>query len=115
MKLCIEDSGRQIEQLVVELTLFTNIISADPPRLPLPDHVHRFVPLNRANNQFRNRLSPLEDRRSDCFAHALFRLLTADHHSCNTSSKSVSSSKWNHLSSVSAASKELTRQIKSDK
>jgi len=33
-------SGRQIEQLVDELTLFTNIIAAGPPRLPLPDHVH---------------------------------------------------------------------------
>ena len=41
-------SGRQIGQLVDELILFTNIIAADPPRLPLPDHVHRFVSLNRS-------------------------------------------------------------------
>src|SRR5215467_14548727 len=46
--LCIEVSGRQIEQLVDELMLFTNIIAADPPRLPLPDHMHRFVSLNRS-------------------------------------------------------------------
>ena len=38
----------QIEQLVDELILLTNIIAADPPRLPLPDHVHRFVSLNRS-------------------------------------------------------------------
>jgi hypothetical protein len=36
-------SSRQIEQPVDELILFTNIIAADPPRLPFPDHVHRFV------------------------------------------------------------------------
>ena len=41
-------SSRQIEQPVDELILFTNIIAADPPRLPLPDHVHRFVSLNRS-------------------------------------------------------------------
>ena len=33
-------SGSQIEQLVDELILLANIIVADPPRLPLPDHVH---------------------------------------------------------------------------
>jgi len=30
------------------LILLSNIIAADPPRLPLPDHVHRFVSLNRS-------------------------------------------------------------------
>jgi hypothetical protein len=40
-------SGKQIEQLVDELILFAYIIAADPPRLPLPDDVHRFVSLNR--------------------------------------------------------------------
>src|SRR5215831_13602608 len=46
-QLCIEVSGRQIEQLVDKLILFTNILAADPPRLPLPDPVYRFVSLNR--------------------------------------------------------------------
>src|SRR5271156_6545169 len=40
--------GSQIEQLVDKLILFANIIVADPPRLPLPDHVHRLVSLNRS-------------------------------------------------------------------
>ena len=44
----MEVSGRQIEQLVNELILFTNILAADPPRLPLPDPVYRFVSLNRS-------------------------------------------------------------------
>src|ERR1035437_2991053 len=43
-----EVSGSQIEQLVDELILFANIIVADPPRLPLPDHVHRLGSLNRS-------------------------------------------------------------------
>ena len=43
-----EVSGSQIEQLVDELILFANIIVADPPRLPLPDHVHRLVSLDRS-------------------------------------------------------------------
>src|SRR5712672_2109398 len=42
-----EASGRQIEHLVAALILLSNIIAADPPRLPLPDHVHRLVSLNR--------------------------------------------------------------------
>src|ERR1700719_5323589 len=41
-------SGSQIEQLVDELILFANIIAADPPRLPLADHVHRLVTFNRS-------------------------------------------------------------------
>jgi hypothetical protein len=44
----IEVSGHQIEQLVDELILFANISVADPPCLPLVDHVHRFVSLNRS-------------------------------------------------------------------
>ena len=44
----MEVSGRQIEQLVDELILFTNILAADPPRLHLPDPVYRFVSLNRS-------------------------------------------------------------------
>src|SRR5271154_3896938 len=43
-----EVSGSHIEQPVDELILFANIIVADPPRLPLPDHVHRLVSLNRS-------------------------------------------------------------------
>ena len=43
-----EVSARQIEQLVDELILFVNISVADPPHLPLPDHVHRFVSLDRS-------------------------------------------------------------------
>src|SRR5215831_6434530 len=47
------------------------------------------IPAHRANNQFRSRLSPLEDRRSGCFSHALFRLPAAARHSCNTSGLTV--------------------------
>jgi hypothetical protein len=42
-----EASGRQVEQWVDALILLANIIAADPPRLPLPDHVHRLVSLDR--------------------------------------------------------------------
>jgi hypothetical protein len=41
-------SGSQIEQLVDELILFADISVADPPRLPLPDHVQRLVSLDRS-------------------------------------------------------------------
>jgi hypothetical protein len=41
-------SGWQIEQLVDELILFTNMLASDPPRLPLPDPVYRFVSINRS-------------------------------------------------------------------
>src|SRR5215472_12154362 len=41
-------SGRQIVQLVDELILLANISPADPPRLPLTDHVHRLVSRNRS-------------------------------------------------------------------
>src|SRR5215469_7821663 len=44
----MELSGRQIEQLVDELILFTNILAADPSRLALPDPVCRFVSINRS-------------------------------------------------------------------
>jgi hypothetical protein len=47
-KLGGEVSGSQIEQLVDELILLANIVVADPLRLPLPDHVHRLVSLNRS-------------------------------------------------------------------
>ena len=42
------------------------------------------VPAHRAQNQRGLRLSPLEDRRSDCLLHHLFRLPAATGHSCNT-------------------------------
>ena len=38
----------QIEQLVDEPILLANIIVADPPRLPLADHVHSLVSRNRS-------------------------------------------------------------------
>src|ERR1700746_2593905 len=43
-----EASGSQIEQSVDELILLANISPADPPRLPLADHVQRFVSRNRS-------------------------------------------------------------------
>ena len=43
-----EVSGSQIERLVDEPILLASIIAADPARLRLPDHVHRFVALNRS-------------------------------------------------------------------
>src|SRR5262249_20970375 len=43
-----EVSGRQIEQSVDELILLANISAADPPRLPLADHVQRLVSRNRS-------------------------------------------------------------------
>ena len=43
-----EVSGSQIEQLVDELILLANIIVADPPRLPLPDHMDSLVSRNRS-------------------------------------------------------------------
>src|SRR5215831_20974563 len=47
------------------------------------------IPAHRANNQFRSRLSPLEDRRSGCFSHTLVRLPTVARHSCNTSDQEL--------------------------
>ena len=41
-------SGGQFEELVDELNLTPNISSAHPPNLPLPDHVHRLITLNRS-------------------------------------------------------------------
>jgi hypothetical protein len=41
-----EVSGSQIGQLVDELILLSDIIVADPPRLPLADHVHRLLSCN---------------------------------------------------------------------
>src|SRR5215472_3601303 len=43
-----EVSGHQIEQSVNELILLANISVADPPRLPLADHVQRLVSRNRS-------------------------------------------------------------------
>src|ERR1039458_3017653 len=40
--------GCQIEKAVDELNLTKNIISCHPSSLPLPDHVHCFVALNRS-------------------------------------------------------------------
>ena len=42
------------------------------------------VPAHGAQNQCGLRLPPLEDRRSDCLLHHLFRLPVAAGHSCNT-------------------------------
>src|SRR5450759_5215644 len=39
--------GCQVEKAVDELNLAKNIISCHPSSLPLPDHVDRFVTLNR--------------------------------------------------------------------
>jgi hypothetical protein len=41
-------SGGQFEELVDELNLTPNIFPAYPTSLPLPDHVHSFVTLNRS-------------------------------------------------------------------
>ena len=38
----------QFEELVDELNLTPNIRSAHPPNLPLPQHVHRLITLNRS-------------------------------------------------------------------
>jgi len=43
-----EVSSRQLEQSVDELMLLANISPADPPRLPLADHVQRLVSRNRS-------------------------------------------------------------------
>jgi len=43
-----EVSDGQIEQLVDELILVANIIGADPPRLPLADHMYSLVSGNRS-------------------------------------------------------------------
>lgn len=41
-------SGCQIEKVVDELNLSKKIVSCRPSNLTLPDHVNRFVPLNRS-------------------------------------------------------------------
>ena len=41
-------SCRHLEQVVNELNLSLNIRTAHPPRLPLPDHVHGLVALDRS-------------------------------------------------------------------
>ena len=40
--------GDQPEELSDEPDLTANIIASHPPNLPLPDHVHRFIALNRS-------------------------------------------------------------------
>ena len=47
-------SGRQIEQLLDKLILFTNLIVADPARLPLMEHGHRLISLNHSPPGERN-------------------------------------------------------------
>ena len=46
MRECQE--GTVVGQLVDELNLSPNIRTAHPPRLPLPDHVHGLVSLDRS-------------------------------------------------------------------
>ena len=41
-------SDRQVEQLVNELNLAPNLCPAHPPNLPLPQHVDRFITLDRS-------------------------------------------------------------------
>ena len=41
-------SCRHLEQVIDELNLSPHIRTADPPRLPLPDHVHGLVALDRS-------------------------------------------------------------------
>ena len=41
-------SCRHLEQVMDELNLLPNIRTAHPPRLPLPDHVHSLVVLDRS-------------------------------------------------------------------
>ena len=40
--------GSHLEQLFNKLNLTPNVIAPHPPNLPLPDHVHRFIALNRS-------------------------------------------------------------------
>jgi len=41
-------SGGQFEELLDELNLKPNVSPANPPNLPFPNHVHRFISLNRS-------------------------------------------------------------------
>jgi len=41
----------KIEQLVDELILPADIVAADPPPLPFPNHVHRLITLNRSSRR----------------------------------------------------------------
>ena len=45
---CRVFSGCQIEKAVDELNLAKKVVSCHPSNLPLPDHVNRFVTLNRS-------------------------------------------------------------------
>ncbi len=48
MRVEVVISSWQFKELVDELNLTPNIVPAYPPNLPLPDHVHGFVALNRS-------------------------------------------------------------------
>jgi hypothetical protein len=41
-------SGRHLEQFVDQLSLSSDIRTAHPPRLPIPNYVHRLITLHRA-------------------------------------------------------------------
>ena len=58
-------------------------MSGRPIKRTLRERVPK-VPAHGAHNQLGLGLSPLEDRRSDCLLHDLFRLPAAVGHSCNT-------------------------------
>ena len=53
-------SCSHLEQLVDELHLLPNIRTAHPPRLPLPDHVHCLVSLDRSQDLANQKLAILE-------------------------------------------------------
>ena len=48
MRVDVVISSGQFKELVDELNLTPNIFPAYPPNLPLTDHVHGFVALNRS-------------------------------------------------------------------
>ena len=51
-------SCRHLEQVMDELNLLPNIRTAHPPRLPLPDHVHSLVALDRSPRRLKNHGTP---------------------------------------------------------
>ena len=71
-----EYGGLKMEQAKLAEQLFD---IAERERVPK-------VPAHSAKNQLGLGLSPLEDRRSDCLLHDLFRLPAAAGQSCNTTS-----------------------------
>ena len=46
--ICTAILGSHLEQLVNELNLAPNVVPPQPPNLPLPDHVHCLIALNRS-------------------------------------------------------------------